>query len=348
MDSIISIKKRVIILAKQLSELDVSLKINEYLNDAGTPFKIKELIVDGEQVINGWYIRAEKIIFKPGSSIWFSEAAQQNRTNFYIVANEIICEDDNSPGLISWQHTGVVNQEPTSGQAASGHHGGSDGESGGVGQEGSKGNKGYNGKNAPNLTIFVLNMPSSGPEVNFKGQDGGNGGKGQKGGDGGNGRKGRPASQSAVTCLRGAGNGGNGGNGGTGGPGGDGGDGGNGGIVTVISKGDLLPSLEQKLRVIVSGGLGGPGGDGGDGGNPGLGGPGGEAALPLCAGNGSSGSSGIGGESGPAGETGRAGVDGDVFHGPITEENIINIFNIDPIPLIRNLVRSIRNNNPEQ
>ncbi|PLC14025.1 hypothetical protein BV582_20855 [Bacillus paralicheniformis] len=334
-------------MTSQLSDLDVSLKINEYLNEVGTPFKIKELIIDGDKVINGWYIRAEKIIFKSGSSIWFSEAAQQRRTNFYIVANEIICEDMNSPGLVTWQHNSLVDQEPSSGQAATGYHGIKDGNPGGVGHQGIKGNKGYNGKNAPNITIFVLDVPSSGPEINFRGQDGGKGGKGQKGGDGGNGGKGVPASQNCCDCTDGAGDGGNGGNGGPGGPGGNGGDGGNGGIITIISKEQLLPSLEQKMRTIVSGGTGGPGGDGGEGGNPGLGGPGGQEALPWCRGNGNRGNDGARGENGPMGETGTNGVDGDIFHGSMTEEEIENIFNIDPMPLIRSLGRNLRNNDIE-
>lgn len=78
-------------------------------------------------------------------------------------------------------------QTPISGQSASGEHGRSDGESGQERNKGENGNIGYAGKNAPRITMFVLDIPSSGPEINLQGQNAGQGGRGQRGGDGENG-----------------------------------------------------------------------------------------------------------------------------------------------------------------
>ncbi|PHC79157.1 hypothetical protein COF42_30380, partial [Bacillus wiedmannii] len=121
---------------KHLDEQGMYFAVNTYRNDVGDPFPAPVLEVNGDTVIDGWYVKAEKIIFKSGSSLWFSEKAQESRTNFYVVAKEIICEDANAPGLISWQRTDVGEQAGTAGQAPTGSHGGGDGESGGSGQSG--------------------------------------------------------------------------------------------------------------------------------------------------------------------------------------------------------------------
>lgn len=300
----------------QQADLAESVKI---VKDASILGGGEDYVVQGTKRFDGWFLKANRLVFEPGSKLVFSRDAQNRRNSFFIVAKEIVVKDANSPGSVTWDRSSIENAPSAVGQAASGSHGQGDGENGGTGANGATGNTGYPGKNAPNLTVFVFSTPSSGPEIDFRGQDGGKGGNGLKGGDGGNGQKGQPASQDMVNCRRGGGNGGTGGAGGTGGTGGTGGNGGGGGSVTLVSIADRLPTLTQRFRLNVRGGAGGPNGNGGEGGNGGQGGPGGQEARPYC-GGGSAGGNGSKGSIGSEGGRGADGLDGDVFVGSLTEQ----------------------------
>ena len=301
----------------QQAELGESVKIAK---DAGLLGADEDFVVQGVKRFDGWFLKANRLVFEPGSQLIFSQEAQNRRNSFFVVAREIVIKDQNSPGLITWERgsSPVVSDNP--GQAGTGAHAQNDDLPGGPGNPGQPGQPGHSGKDAPNLTVFVLSPPTSALTIDFKGQDGGKGGKGQKGGDGGNGAKGHPASAALVGCKRGAGNGGDGGSGGSGGIGGVGGRGGTGGSVMLVSLADRLPTITQHFRVLVTGGDGGVGGDGGNGGNGGQGGSGGQEARPNCVGDGSSGNPGAQGPNGPEGPKGIAGLEGDLFVGILTEQ----------------------------
>jgi hypothetical protein len=295
------------------------------IGQADLPKLSGPLVVDGNMLFNGGFIAADKVVFRSGAKLIFSLQAQDRRRNFYIVTKEISSEDANAPGIITYEQPPATIAAPTAGRAPSGAAGWHEGISGAPGQPGSKGTQGPKGNAAPSLTITVLSVSAPGPSIDFRGGPGGKGGRGQKGGDGGPGAKGSPASRSLFDCVSGAGSGGNGGPGGPGGPGGDGGIGGDGGTVKIIASAELLPSLSQKLRVVVSGGPGGSPGDGGNGGYPGAGGPGGQDARPYCRG-GPVGSAGAAGERGPIGEPGGQGVEGDYLVGAITPELFTRVY----------------------
>lgn len=286
----------------------------------------KPFEVSGVTRFNGWFVVADKILFKSGAQLVFTQQALRDRRNFFLVTKELISEDNNAPGMITFERPAADRAPAKPGQAPSGTAGQSDGSNGSEGMPGEVGTTGPKGFTAPALTIIALSVPQSGPLIDFRGGPGGIGGQGQKGGDGGAGAKGSPASQSMFDCKAGGGKGGNGGAGGRGGNGGLGGQGGDGGTVTIIAPSVLLPSLTQKFRVLVSAGAGGAGGPGGLGGNAGAGGPGGQEARPYC-GGGPGGSNGATGEAGTAGGTGPAGIDGDFFVGAISEELFAQIYN---------------------
>lgn len=288
--------------------------------------KTGDVIIDKDMLFNGWFIKADKVVFKSGAKLIFSRQAQESRRNFFIVAKELVSEDASAPGIITYAAAGTSDAEPAQGQAATGPHAAFDDNPGGPGQPGQQGPSGPLGYAAPSLTVVALNVPQSGVRIEFAGQKGGKGGQGQRGGDGGNGAKGHPATISMVDCKNGAGDGGVGGPGGPGGTGGIGGRGGNGGNVTLIAPIDLLPSLTQKMRVIVSGGPGGDPGEGGPGGKGGLGGPRGAKALPYCKDDGRDGSPGAAGPGGGKGNPGGSGIDGDFFVGGITPDAFSRIY----------------------
>jgi hypothetical protein len=309
---------------KELSEASVlneaQMIIQSNLLKLTKPFE-----VSGATRFDGWFIVADKVVFKSGAQLIFTRQAQQNRRNFFIVTKDLITEDANAPGSITYEQPAAETSPAKPGQGPTGAHGGSDGQSGQPGGKGELGALGPKGYSAPSITITVLSVPGSGPIVDFRGGLGGIGGQGQLGGDGGVGAKGSPASQSMFDCKAGGGRGGNGGQGGLGGDGGPGGPGGDGGSVTVIAPSMLLPSLTQKFRVTIAGGAGGRGGAPGNGGNGGPGGPGGQEAKPYC-GGGPGGSSGGPGGAGSPGPGGALGTDGDFFVGAITQDQFAQIY----------------------
>jgi len=275
-----------------------------------------DFVVDGVKRFDGWFLKADRLIFKKGATLVFSRQALASRRVFFIVAKSIQVEDAAAPGRITWETQAVDGTGPASGQAATGR------APGGAGLPGDGGHEGVPGDSAPSLHLAVLKMPGSGPVIDLQGQAGGPGAQGQRGGSGGPGAAGRHASQNAFNCVRGAENGRPGGAGGPGGRGGTAGRGGNGGTVTILGTPDLLPGLGARVRVLVSGGVAGQPGAGGPGGVGGPGGPGGSQQLPFCRGNGSTGPTGAPGPDGPTGPSddgSRRGTDGDFFVGPITE-----------------------------
>ncbi len=303
---------------KTLPEPDVVATVQD-IQQANLLKLSQPLVIDKSYNFDGWFIVADKIIFKSGAKLVFSRQALDKRRIFYVVTKELISEDSASPGTITYDPPPSSGASAVAGQAPSGAPGGSDGASGSPGAPGAKGPDGPKGFTAPSLTLTVLSVPSSGVMIDFSGGVGGQGGKGQKGGDGGAGRQGSPASQSMFDCKAGGGRGGNGGSGGLGGAGGVGGPGGDGGTVKIIAPAGLLPSLTEKFRVVVSGGQPGSPGTPGDGGNPGAAGAGGQEAKPYC-GGGSGGSSGSAGSAGVPGQAGVAGLPGDLLVGAITPE----------------------------
>jgi hypothetical protein len=280
-----------------------------------------DYVVTGNQKFDGWFLKANHLIFKKNATLVFSRTSLQSRRLFYIVAQEVDMEDNSAPGTIAWEQPPTSTAPASSGQAATGAY------PSGAGHPGDIGNPGPTGESAPTLYFTVLTIPGSGPKIDFRGQAGGIGGQGQKGGSGAAGGGGASAAQNLFNCMHGAGNGGDGGQGGPGGPGGNPGAGGNGGAVTILSGANLLPALTSRVRVLISGGVAGQPGSGGPGGDGGPGGPGGAQQLPYCQGNGANGRAGGPGTQGPAGQADNGalkGTDGDVLVGAITPADFTN------------------------
>lgn len=309
---------------KTLDNLDIAARADE-IKRSNIPVVGSSIVIEGQKVYDGWFLKADKIEFKPGAALHFSKQAQDTRRNFFIICKELVC-DDASPAAVTFEYTEPGGTLGSTGQAATGQHAVVDDHSGSNGASGDRGPEGQSGYNAPNITFVTLQVSSSGPIVDFRGRKGGQGGQGQTGGDGGNGAKGHPASSGGFDCKNGAGDGGNGGIGGNGGQGGPGGHGGVGGNVTIIAPSDLLPSLSQKFRILVSGGPSGDPGINGHGGQGGLGGPNGAKALPWCKDDGRNGNRGNVGGDGPTGPQGVPGVDGDFFVGSISKEQFDAIY----------------------
>ena len=302
---------------KRLQGADVTSKLVEIQNYGITQASASDYTVTGNQRFDGFFLKADRLIFKPGAKLVFSRQALQNRRTFYIVARQIVMESDASPGTITWENSSDDTVSNVAGQAGTGAH------PGGGGLPGVAGNEGRVGDSAPSLYLAVLSVPGSGPIVDLQGQVGGRGGQGQKGGSGGAGAAGPNASQTLVGCRHGAGNGGAGGAGGSGGVGGLPGRGGSGGAFTLLTTQDSIVSLATRTRVLVAGGAAGAPGAGGPGGDGGPGGPGGADARPFCQGAGSQGPNGSPGTQGAsaAADTGaRRGTAGDFFVGSMSPD----------------------------
>lgn len=290
----------------------------------------KEIIVTGDMLYDSYFIGAETIQFKSGARLIFSDKALATRNNLIIAAKNIVNEDQQKPGVITWARgDGPVSAPPQSGQAPGGADGNNSGVSGSAGANGAQGNSGIAGKDAPNLTLFFISATGAPPVIDLRGQPGGQGGQGQQGGDGGNGHEGSPASSSLYECTSGAGHGGNGGSGGSGGLGGRGGDGGRGGTTTIVTLPEAFPAVLQFIRADVSGGDGGDGGDGGNGGNGGDGGAQGAKSLPWCKDEpGRRGAAGLKGQQGGKGIKGAVGIQGDVFYTALNNDAFSTILGI--------------------
>jgi hypothetical protein len=287
------------------------------------------LVVEGEKRLDNGYLVVEKLEFKSGARLIFTNAAIGRGDSLLIVTKEIVAPPDGTtPAIISWEAAQTSSPSlSATGQGASGKTGGEDSD-GGPGLNGGAGVEGVPGRGAPSLTVLANRVMGSNLRVSFDGQGGAAGGKGQKGGDGGNGGPGHSASQTMVGCSHGPGNGGNGGQGGNGGLGGRGGTGGAGGVVRFGSVAEFQQAV-AKIQVSGQGGNGGVGGVGGDGGNGGLGGPVGAEQLPYCNGSGRhNGSSGGIGTIGNSGSPGDRGVVGQFVFAPLTQANFDWIFKL--------------------
>lgn len=295
---------------------------------------LKKVVIEGEYVMNTWWLPATEVQFKAGSSLVVSvDAAAQSR-EIYIIANRITIDDPANPPKITWQ-TVAVPPQPDRGQASAGAGGSGVGAAGGNGTPGAQGTTGAQGADAPSLTLMFKQLSPGPLIVDFKGGKGGAGGAGQRGGDGGGGAQGTSARQERgsgpfgitiwlPSCASGPGWGGRGGDGGSGGVGGTGGTGGAGGSVTLVSLPEALLTITQAVRSYVDGGVGGDGGPDGVGGNPGSGGPEGPLAnfcnsAGRVGGSGAAGASrgqfGVTGQSGPSGRLYVGSLDGNQFKG---------------------------------
>src|SRR5437879_6124515 len=87
---------------KQLDETSVNNQIRTIkeadLIKSGEPY-----IVSGVTKFNGWFIVTDKVIFKSGSQLVFTKQALDNRRAFFIVTKELVSEDNNSPGSITFE-----------------------------------------------------------------------------------------------------------------------------------------------------------------------------------------------------------------------------------------------------
>jgi hypothetical protein len=277
-----------------------------------------EFTVSGETVVNTPVLSAQRLVFEPGASLVFSDAAiELGRGHVFVLAEAIVLTDRNEPSRISAE----LFAPPAQSDRGRAPDGGRDANGG----DGAVGVTGLEGVDAPDLTIVTRSV--GGPVlINLKGGAGGQGGRGQHGGNGGRGGDGHDASTSAFDCRRGAGDGRNGGRGGNGGEGGRGGPGGAAGSLTLLTEPDAVPTATRLITAELSGGGGGAGGPGGGAGRGGPGGQGGDDDQPWCNGHGSNGSTGPAGSSGAQGPSGDAGASGRFFVGAMSVEDLDRLF----------------------
>jgi hypothetical protein len=289
------------------------------LRDPGVRRHPGDFVVDGTTPLDGRFLVADRLVFRPGGRLVVSAEAQAGSRSFFVVAREVVSESAEQPGTVTWERPRVV-VPPPPGQAASGPDGRGDGASGKTGEAGRAGAAGYPGADAPTFTLATLR--SSPLVVDFEGREGGPGGRGQKGGDGGDGAQGSPAVARIAWCERGAGDGGSGGSGGGGGAGGNGGRGGRGGTFTLLTPAGVLEETLESIEVRLSGGAGGTPGRGGEGGEGGRGGRRGAPHKPVCKDDGNDGADGQRGAAGAPGEVGAPGWEGELFVGGIEAEEV--------------------------
>ncbi|WP_416408379.1 hypothetical protein [Agrobacterium rosae] len=288
----------------------------------------RTIVVEGDMIWSAMVTGARKIVFKPGSRLILNKDSPYAPGEFFVVAETIVVEDPNNPGMITWSKTAPATP-PDRGEAPAGPFGGGNGAGGAAGTEGSL------GYDAPKLTLMVRTIENGGLVIDMNGGDGGAGGIGQKGGQGGPGSQGSPARQARENrlgftawlpwCESGPGWGGKGGDGGTGGTGGKGGKGGAGGNVSLVSLPESLPTLFQVVRVKNGGGDGGTGGPGGAGGVSGPGGPEGPLAT-ACSASGRNGPAGQYGAGGTAGVKGDIGPSGQPFVASLSAQQFLRLF----------------------
>lgn len=294
----------------------------------------RKVVVDGEVPMTSMILTARELVFKPGGKLVIADS-DQSSSNYFIVADRIVVEDPEKPGVITWGRTALP-PAPPSGQAGSGTAGSGAGVNGQPGTNGPTGVTGTAGQRAPSLTVFVRTIVNGGLVVDMRGNQGGQGGPGQQGGNGGAGAQGSHASQDyqslpfggkawLPSCASGPGMGGGGGNGGRGGDGGTGGVGGAAGSVTLISLPEHLPTLFQAIRVNVGGGEAGKGGVPGQGGSGGAGGPEGPLAN-FCNSAGRNGAPGASGPVGGAGQPGSVGKAGQPFVANLANDQFSSLF----------------------
>ena len=291
---------------------------------AARPILFGKFNVDGDKSWSAPYMSVRQLIFRPGGRLIFDESVTRANRNIFVFAEEIISEDQENPGTVTWVDV-APSIPPAAGSGVAGvNQGGAENVGGGMGGTGPEGLQGELGASAPSLTIVVKNIVG-GLKLGLRGEDGGSGGMGGTGGAGGQGGRGTNASQSMFDCKRGAGNGAQGGSGGAGGSGGQGGRGGNGGTFTLITESDNVAMITRLLAVDLTPGIGGGGGEGGLGGAGGPGGPGGADARPYCQGAGNDGPAGPAGGHGGAGANGQSGVPGQYYVGGLSVADLESV-----------------------
>jgi len=277
--------------------------------------------VEGQRVYNAPVLAARRVIFAAGSSLIFSQQVLTTRRNLFVFAQEIVSENAEQPGTVTWEQTAPASPPPLGSAPAGADNGGREGQTGGAGQHGRPGGPGEAGSPGPDLTIVALKINPT-LKINVSGGPGGLGGVGENGGRGGGGGYGRPASQNAFNCRHGANDGAPGGSGGNGGPGGAGGTGGAGGVFTLVTPSDQVPVITRVLQVNLGAGTPGQGGAGGSGGQGGPGGAGGAQSLPFCRGNGAQGGAGASGANAGFGPVGNQGAAGTYFVGGLSPDDL--------------------------
>jgi hypothetical protein len=74
-----------------------------------------DYVVDGIVEYDDWFLKAERLIFKSGAELHFSRQAQDSRRSFFIIAQELIYEDQAHPGKISWDRVSIAPNTSLSG-----------------------------------------------------------------------------------------------------------------------------------------------------------------------------------------------------------------------------------------
>ncbi|OEZ89651.1 hypothetical protein JAB5_00270 [Janthinobacterium sp. HH103] len=151
---------------------------------AARPKLFGKFNVDGDKSWSSPYISVRQLIFRPGSRLIFDEAVTRANRNIFIFAEEIISEDQENPGTITWVDV-APSIPPAAGSGVAGaNQGGAENVGGGMGGTGPEGLRGELGATAPSLTIVVKNIVG-GLKLGLRGEDGGSGGVGGPGGPGG-------------------------------------------------------------------------------------------------------------------------------------------------------------------
>jgi hypothetical protein len=309
------------------SEAQTSLSPPEAQNklveaaQARPPVIVGDFRVEGQRVYNAPVLAARRVIFAPGSSLIFSQQVLTTRRNLFVFAQEIVSENAEQPGTVTWEQTAPASPPPMGTAPAGADNGGREGATGGAGQNGRQGAPGGAGSPGPDLTIVALKLAPT-LKINLSGGPGDSGGVGENGGRGGGGGYGRSASQNAFNCSHGANDGAPGGGGGNGGPGGPGGASGAGGVFTLVTPSDQVPVITRILQVNLGPGTPGQGGAGGAGGQGGPGGAGGAQSLPYCRGNGAQGGGGASGANAGPGPVGSQGAAGTYFVGGLSPDDL--------------------------
>lgn len=264
---------------------DSSLKVNtlsealpaDVLNALSSATSVKKIYpVNGVEIFSGTILKADEIVFAPGSSIILSSI---DAPFVIIAAKKWKFADANQ-----WSRVGFAAKTGAAGSVgASGGDGadrpGETGRRGNDGEDGKAGGTGGAGGSQRLPKVYLVGgeftSPSGQPipgslrlSLNLVGQAGGKGGTGGKGGNGGNAGNGKEGANKLFDCGEGGGPGGNGGAAGPGGAGGAGGAGSDGADLVYISKADGIEQLSY-ARIINMGGIGGVGGDPGKPGQPG-------------------------------------------------------------------------------
>ncbi|HEX5325681.1 MAG TPA: hypothetical protein VFW75_03340 [Acetobacteraceae bacterium] len=140
--------------------------------------------VDGRVVYNAPVLAAARIEFKPGSTLVFSSTVLRDRRNLFIFARQIVSDDPQRAGRISWEKVPADAPPPLGTAPAGADNGAREEAAGGNGQNGRIGYYGRDGEPGPDITIVTEKLATP-IIVDVSGNNGGPGGVGESGGRGG-------------------------------------------------------------------------------------------------------------------------------------------------------------------